>query len=217
MAIEAAGHHGERAMVLDPFGARGLTIAGHVRALPAAPAAGSDGAARTGTRRSIRTLPSRGRCRRRRTPIWAMPKSRGDAWITTRDCRRSIRMPSSWTAASSCASAAARLRGRRYLRDAPRARLHPSFSATYKPYLAALGHLGMNTKPRLVRRRLAGDRTRISPWRASSRLRRSSARTTASTTPRGCAWPACRNAMAEPVHWRCSRGATDLPGGGSGL
>ncbi len=68
--------------------------------------------------------------------------------------------------------------------------MNPSFSATYKPYLAALGHLGGRRKPRWC----GGGCCRSSPTsasRASSRRRRWSAIAIAITTPRGFGSPAC--------------------------
>ena len=36
--------------------------------------------------------------------------------------------------------------------------MNPSFSATYKPYLSALGHLGRSQEAAVVRRRLQANR-----------------------------------------------------------
>ena len=88
--IEQAGTLAERAIVLDPFDARGLTIAGHVRAFLHHRL--REAIACTSARcRSTRTWRWPGPVWRCATPIWASRRKPNGGTTATRSCRRSIR------------------------------------------------------------------------------------------------------------------------------
>jgi DNA-binding SARP family transcriptional activator/TolB-like protein len=152
-AIEAAGHHGERAVVLDPFGARGLTIAGHVRAhLQHRP-------------REALALHERALSLNPNLAIaWALSAKahayRGDAEESRRRMDHYKRLspldPYAFFLDGGFILGPLLQRDHEAAAIAGRAasELHPSFSATYKPYLAALGHLGDEHEAAAVRRRL---------------------------------------------------------------
>ena len=100
-AMEEAGQHAERAVVLDPFDARGLTIAGHVRAflhrrLREAIAL-HERALSLNPNLAMAWALSAHRLRL----SWAIRTRRSGATTATRSCRRSIRTHSSSTRSSS--------------------------------------------------------------------------------------------------------------------
>ncbi len=151
--MEEAGQHAERAVVLDPFDARGLTIAGHVRAL---------------LHRRLReaiTLHERALSLNPNLAMaWALSAI---AFAYMGDPDEAERRNNRYKKLSPLDPHAfffdaffvlIHLLKRNYESAVAVGRLvsgmNPSFSATYKPYLAALGHLGAAQEAAMVRRRL---------------------------------------------------------------
>ena len=152
-AMEAAGQHAERAVALDPYDARGLTIAGHVRAflhrrLHEAVALHE---------RALSLNPNL-------AMAWALSAI---AYTYIGDPDEAERRHNRYKKLSPLDPHAfffdaffvlIRLLKRDYESAVAMARavmeLNPSFSATYKPYLSALGHLGRSQEAAVVRRRL---------------------------------------------------------------
>jgi DNA-binding SARP family transcriptional activator/TolB-like protein len=152
-AMEAAGQHAERAVVLDPFDARGLTIAGHVRAF---------------LHRRLReaiTLHERALSLNPNLAMaWALSAI---AYAYMGDPDEAERRNNRYKKLSPLDPHAfffdaffilIHLLKRDYESAVAAGRsvneMNPSFSATYKPYLAALGHLGRTQEATVVRRRL---------------------------------------------------------------
>jgi tetratricopeptide (TPR) repeat protein len=152
-AMEAAGQHAERAVALDPYDARGLTIAGHVRAflhrrLHEAVALHE---------RALSLNPNL-------AMAWALSAI---AYTYIGDPDEAERRHNRYKKLSPLDPHAfffdaffvlIRLQKRDYESAVAMARavmeMNPSFSATYKPYLSALGHLGRSQEAAVVRRRL---------------------------------------------------------------
>jgi DNA-binding SARP family transcriptional activator/TolB-like protein len=153
VVMEEAGQHAERAVVLDPFDARGLTIAGHVRAFM--------------HRRSREALTLHERALSLNPNLamaWAL-SARAFAYAGDPDqaVRRSKRYkqlsphdPHAFFLDGSFILAHLLKRDHQAAVAAGRevSEMNPSFSATYKPYLAALGHLGRAKEAAMVRGRL---------------------------------------------------------------
>jgi TolB-like protein len=154
-AMEEAGLHAERAVALDPYDARGLTIAGHVRAflhrrLHEAVALHE---------RALLLNPNL-------AMAWALSAV---AYTYLGDPEEAERRHNRYKKLSPLDPHAfffdaffvlIRLQKRDYESAVAVARavmeMNPSFSATYKPYLSALGHLGRSQEAAVVRRRLQG-------------------------------------------------------------
>jgi DNA-binding SARP family transcriptional activator/TolB-like protein len=152
-AMEEAGQHAERAVALDPYDARGLTIAGHVRAflyrrLHEAVALHE---------RALSLNPNL-------AMAWALSAV---AYAYLGDLEEAERRNNRYKKLSPLDPHAfffdaffilIHLMKRDYESAVAVARavteMNPSFSATYKPYLAALGHLGRSREAAVVRRRL---------------------------------------------------------------
>ena len=152
-AMEAAGQHAERAVALDPYDARGLTIAGHVRAF---------------LHRRLHEAVALHERALSLNPNLAM------AWALSAiahtyigDPDEAERRHNRYKKLSPLDPHAfffdaffvlIRLQKRDYESAVAMARavteMNPSFSATYKPYLSALGHLGRSQEAAVVRRRL---------------------------------------------------------------
>ncbi len=139
--MEEAGQHAERAVVLDPFDARGLTIAGHVRAFM--------------HRRSREALTLHERALSLNPNLamaWALSARAfayaGDPEQAERRSKRYKQLsphdPHAFFLDGSFILAHLLKRDHEAAVAAGRevSEMNPSFSATYKPYLAALGHLG---------------------------------------------------------------------------
>ena len=152
-SITRAGEVAEHAVMLDPNDARGLTIAGHVRAFL--------------HRRLDEALPLHERALAINPSLplaWhlsgvaqAYKGNLDEARRRIEHCRRlAPRDPHSFFADG--AAIIVELLGRQHEVAADIGRkvtqLHPRFSAAYKPYLAALGHLGEEREAGLVHRRL---------------------------------------------------------------
>ncbi|GAC1343497.1 MAG: SARP family transcriptional regulator [Acetobacteraceae bacterium] len=152
-SIAKAGEAAEHAVMLDPNDARGLAIAGHVRAFL--------------HRRLDEALPLHERALAVNPSLplaWHLSgvahAYRGNVEEARRrfeQCRRlAPRDPHSFFVEGACVIVellsrnhdVAALIGRRVTQ------LHPRFSAAYKPYLAALGHLGEKKEAAVVHRRL---------------------------------------------------------------
>jgi DNA-binding SARP family transcriptional activator/TolB-like protein len=152
-AMEEAGQHAERAVALDPYDARGLTIAGHVRAflyrrLHEAVALHE---------RALSLNPNL-------AMAWALSAV---AYAYLGDLEEAERRNNRYKKLSPLDPHAfffdaffilIHLMKRDYESAVAVARavteMNPSFSATYKPYLASLGHLGRSREAAVVRRRL---------------------------------------------------------------
>jgi TolB-like protein len=152
--MEEAGQHAERAVVLDPLDARGLTIAGHVRAF---------------MHRRLREAVALHERALSLNPNLAM------AWALSAityaymgDQEEAERRNNRYKKLSPLDPHAfffdavfilIHLLKRDYESAVAVGRavseMNPSFSATYKPYLAALGHLGRSQEAVVVRRRLS--------------------------------------------------------------
>jgi TolB-like protein len=152
-SITRAGEVAEHAVMLDPNDARGLTIAGHVRAFL--------------HRRLDEALPLHERALAINPSLplaWhlsgvaqAYKGNLDEARRRIEHCRRlAPRDPHSFFADG--AAIIVELLSRQHESAAEIGRkvtqLHPRFSAAYKPYLAALGHLGEEREAGLVHRRL---------------------------------------------------------------
>ncbi len=148
-----AGQHAERAVVLDPFDARGLTIAGHVRAF---------------LHRRLHEAIALHERALSLNPNLAM------AWALSAIAYAYIGDPEEAERRNNRYKRLSPLDPHAFFFDAFFILIHllkrdyksavavgravsemnPSFSATYKPYLAALGHLGRSQEAAVVRRRL---------------------------------------------------------------
>jgi DNA-binding SARP family transcriptional activator/TolB-like protein len=151
--MEEAGQHAERAVVLDPFDARGLTIAGHVRAF---------------MHRRLREAVALHERALSLNPnlamAWALSAIAfaymGDPEEADRRNRRYKKLspldPHAFFFDAFFILIHLLKRDYEEAVAAGRAvsEMNPSFSATYKPYLAALGHLGRAQEAAVVRRRL---------------------------------------------------------------
>ncbi len=151
--MEEAGQHAERAVVLDPFDARGLTIAGHVRAFL--------------HRRLHEAIALHERALSLNPNLamaWALSAI---AYAYMGDPEEAERRNNRYKKLSPLDPHAfffdaffilIHLLKRDYESAVAVGRavseMNPSFSATYKPYLAALGHLGRSQEAAVVRRRL---------------------------------------------------------------
>jgi tetratricopeptide (TPR) repeat protein len=152
-AMQAAGRHAERAIVLDQHDARGLTIAGHVRAF---------------LHRRLReaiTLHERALTLNPNLAMaWALSAI---AYAYMGDPDEAERRNNRYKKLSPLDPHAfffdaffilIHLLKRDYESAVAAGRsvneMNPSFSATYKPYLSALGHLGRSQEATVVRRRL---------------------------------------------------------------
>ncbi len=151
--MEEAGQHAERAVVLDPFDARGLTIAGHVRAF---------------LHRRLREAIALHERALSLNPNLAM------AWALSAIAFAYMGDPEEAERRNNRYKKLSPLDPHAFFYDAFFVLIHllkrdyesavavgravsemnPSFSATYKPYLAALGHLGRAQEAAVVRRRL---------------------------------------------------------------
>ena len=151
--MEEAGPLAERAVVLDPFDARGLTIAGHVRAF---------------LHRRLREAISLHERALSLNPNLAM------AWALSAIAFAYMGDPEEAERRNNRYKKLSPLDPHAFFFDAFFILIHllkrdyesavaagrsvsemnPSFSATYKPYLAALGHLGRTQEAAVVRRRL---------------------------------------------------------------
>ncbi|MEJ0018637.1 MAG: BTAD domain-containing putative transcriptional regulator [Acetobacteraceae bacterium] len=151
--MEEAGQHAERAVVLDPFDARGLTIAGHVRAF---------------LHRRLREAVSLHERALSLNPNLAM------AWALSAIAFAYMGDPEEAERRNNRYKKLSPLDPHAFFFDAFFILIHllkrdyesavavgravsemnPSFSATYKPYLSALGHLGRTQEAAVVRRRL---------------------------------------------------------------
>jgi DNA-binding SARP family transcriptional activator/TolB-like protein len=152
-AMEAAGQHAERAVALDPYDARALTIAGHVRAFL--------------HRRLHEAIALHERALSLNPNLamaWALSAI---AYAYAGDPEEAERRNNRYKKLSPLDPHAfffdaffilIHLLKRDYESAVAVARavteMNPSFSATYKPYLAALGHLGRTQEAAVVRRRL---------------------------------------------------------------
>jgi DNA-binding SARP family transcriptional activator/TolB-like protein len=152
-AMEKAGQHAERAVALDPYDARGLTIAGHVRAFL--------------HRRLHEAIALHERALSLNPNLamaWALSAI---AYAYVGDTDEAERRNNRYKSLSPLDPHAfffdaffilIHLMKRDYESAVAMARavteMNPSFSATYKPYLAALGHLGRSQEAAVVRRRL---------------------------------------------------------------
>jgi hypothetical protein len=154
-AMEQAGQHAERAVALDPYDARGLTIAGHVRAflhrrLHEAVALHE---------RALSLNPNL-------AMAWALSAI---AYTYIGDQEEAERRHNRYKKLSPLDPHAfffdaffilIHLLKRDYESAVAVARavteMNPSFTATYKPYLSALGHLGRTQEAVVVWRRLQG-------------------------------------------------------------
>ena len=152
-SIARAGDVAEHAVMLDPNDARGLTIAGHVRAFlhhrldEAIPL----------HERALAINPSLPLAWHLSGVAQAYAGNLAEARLRIAQCRRlAPRNPHSFFADG--AMIIVELLSRNYREAAVIGRrvtqLHPRFSAGYKPYLAALGHLGEEKEAALVYRRL---------------------------------------------------------------
>lgn len=152
-SIARAGEVAEHAVMLDPNDARGLAIAGHVRAFL--------------HRRLDEALPLHERALAVNPSLplaWHLSgvaqAYRGnlqEARHRIEQCRRlAPRDPHSFFADG--AAIIVELLSRNHEQAAEMGRrvtqLHPRFSAAYKPYLSALGHLGLEREATLIHRRL---------------------------------------------------------------
>lgn len=151
--METAGELAERAVVLDPFDARGLAIAGHVRAF---------------LHRRLRESLSLHERALSLNPNLAM------AWALSAIAYAYMGEPEEAERRNNRYKKLSPLDPHAFFFDAFFILIHllkrdyesavavgraviemnPSFSATYKPYLAALGHLGREQEAAVVRRRL---------------------------------------------------------------
>jgi TolB-like protein len=151
--MEEAGQHAERAVILDPFDARGLTIAGHVRAF---------------LHRRLREAIALHERALSLNPNLAM------AWALSAIAFAYMGDPDEAERRNNRYKKLSPLDPHAFFFDAFFILIHllkrdyesavavgravsemnPSFSATYKPYLAALGHLGRAQEAAAVRRRL---------------------------------------------------------------
>jgi len=151
--MEEAGQHAERAVVLDPFDARGLTIAGHVRAF---------------LHRRLREAIALHERALSLNPNLAM------AWALSAIAFAYMGDPEEAERRNNRYKKLSPLDPHAFFFDAFFILIHllkrdyesavavgravsemnPSFSATYKPYLSALGHLGRSQEAAVVRRRL---------------------------------------------------------------
>ncbi|MBN8905040.1 MAG: hypothetical protein J0H99_00105, partial [Rhodospirillales bacterium] len=152
-AMELAGDLAERAIVLDPYDARALTIAGHVRAF---------------MNRRLReavSLHDRALSLNPNLPMaWALSAIAfaymGDLTEAERRANRYRRLspldPHAFFFDGFFVLIHLLKREHEAAASAGRAvsQMNPGFSATYKPYLAALGHLGRHEEARDVLRRL---------------------------------------------------------------
>ena len=151
--MEEAGQHAERAVVLDPYDARGLTIAGHVRAF---------------MHRRLREAVALHERALSLNPNLAMAWALSAiAFAYMGDPEEAERRANRYKKLSPLDPHAfffdaffilIHLLKRDYKSAVASGRavseMNPSFSATYKPYLAALGHLGRTQEAAVVRRRL---------------------------------------------------------------
>ncbi len=148
-----AGQHAERAVVLDPFDARGLTIAGHVRAF-----------LHRRLREAIALHERALSLNPNLAMAWALSAI---AYAYIGDLEEAERRNNRYKRLSPLDPHAflfdaffilIHLLKRDYKSAVAVGRavseMNPSFSATYKPYLAALGHLGRSQEAAVVRRRL---------------------------------------------------------------
>jgi DNA-binding SARP family transcriptional activator/TolB-like protein len=150
---DEAGQHAERAVVLDPFDSRGLTIAGHVRGfMHRRP-------------REAATLHERALSLNPHLAMaWALSGITcayiGDLDEAERRSDRYKRLSPRDPHAFAFDGFAAVIRLLKHDHEAAVAmgraasEMNPSFSATYKPYLAALGHLGRTREAEAVLGRL---------------------------------------------------------------
>lgn len=152
-AMEEAGQHAERAVLLDPADARGLTIAGHVRAF---------------LHRHLREAIALHERALSLNPNLAM------AWAMSAIAYAYLGEPEEAERRNNRYKKLSPIDPHAFFFDAFFILIHllkrdyesavavgravseinPSFSATYKPYLAALGHLGRKQEASVVRRRL---------------------------------------------------------------
>jgi tetratricopeptide (TPR) repeat protein len=151
--MATAGELAEQAVVLDPFDARGLTIAGHVRAF---------------LHRRLREAISLHERALSLNPNLAMAWALSAiAFAYMGDAEEAERRNNRYKKLSPLDPHAfffdaffilIHLMKRDYESAIAVARavseMNPSFSATYKPYLSALGHLGRTQEASVVRRRL---------------------------------------------------------------
>lgn len=151
--MEEAGLHAERAVVLDPFDARGLTIAGHVRAF-----------LHRRLREAIALHERALSLNPNLAMAWALSAI---AFAYIGDAEEAERRNNRYKKLSPLDPHAfffdaffilIHLLKRDYESAVAVGRavseMNPSFSATYKPYLSALGHLGRTQEAAVVRRRL---------------------------------------------------------------
>ncbi|MDT7952171.1 MAG: hypothetical protein RQ966_11775 [Acetobacteraceae bacterium] len=152
-SITRAGEVAEHAVMLDPNDARGLTIAGHVRAFL--------------HRRLDEALPLHERALAVNPSLplaWhlsgvaqAYKGNLDEARRRIEHCRRlAPRDPHSFFADGAAIIVELLSRQHDVAADIGRkvTQLHPRFSAAYKPYLSALGHLGEEREAHVVHRRL---------------------------------------------------------------
>lgn len=154
-AIERAGQLAERAIVLDPFDARALSIAGHVRA-----------ALQRRLREAMALYERALSLNPNLAMAWALSGMAhafaGDADEAERRLTRYKRLspldPHAFLYDTGFALAALLKRDYESAVTAARAvsEMNPAFAAAYKPYLAALGHLGREQEAELVREKLLG-------------------------------------------------------------
>ncbi|HET8996187.1 MAG TPA: BTAD domain-containing putative transcriptional regulator, partial [Acetobacteraceae bacterium] len=154
-AVERAGQLAERAIVLDPFDARALSIAGHVRAFL--------------HRRLRESLSLHERALSLNPNLamaWALSGAAyaylGDTEEAERRITRYKKLspldPHAFFYDTAFITVALLKRDYESAVIAGRAvsEMNPSFSAAYQPYLAALGHLGRESEAKMVRERLLG-------------------------------------------------------------
>ena len=176
-AMQQAGLHAERAVALDPYDARGLTIAGHVRAFL--------------HRRLHESIALHERALSLNPNLamaWALSAI---AYAYIGDPAEAERRHNRYKQLSPLDPHAfffdaffvlIRLQKRDYESAVAVARavteMNPSFSAAYKPYLSALGHLGRSLEAEMVWQRLQGIEPHFSVQRfiATSPLERKSDR-----------------------------------------
>jgi DNA-binding SARP family transcriptional activator/TolB-like protein len=176
-AMQQAGLHAERAVALDPYDARGLTIAGHVRAF-----------LHRRLRESIALHERALSLNPNLAMAWALSAI---AYAYIGDPAEAERRHNRYKQLSPLDPHAfffdaffvlIRLQKRDYESAVAVARavteMNPSFSAAYKPYLSALGHLGRSLEAEMVWQRLQGIEPHFSVQRfiATSPLERESDR-----------------------------------------
>jgi DNA-binding SARP family transcriptional activator/TolB-like protein len=176
-AAEEAGQHAERAVVLDPLDARSLTIAGHVRAF----VHNQPRAAVTLHDRALSLNPNL-------AMAWALSAiafaHMGDLAEAERRIARYKKLsphdPHAFFFDTCLVLIHLLKRDHESAVAVGRAvsEMNPSFAGAYKPYLAALGHLGRSKEAAAVRRRLLAVEPGFTLERlvAASRIERTSDR-----------------------------------------